>query len=429
MKKDTPITMPTVAHIATQIRVKQLGIQTSQNKRLAAIQEWLAQNSEIVDKYFREKILGRLEQWITVGKQIDSYLDDQQKRRNAEEAKLRAENPEIKSEADIAAKLGRPPLGWPIRCRKNLYLLEWIKPYISKDGLIDRLQSGNLIHNLQNKVTDELPTLASPDKEVYWGNGNHILASVLLDVIYASCCAEAGAKLTPMAGTSTFYRFENESFKLPASLALLDYPFVSEEGMLLYGEYQYGGHSYFKDRWLLRPEDCSSSVGKALGLSHEQVEYISTQDMIAAYKQEEGAKKLEIDYDCNRVTAFPQGETIGATQLELIEPGDILLMSGHIVVVAEKPDSNGMMTTLEFAQGLQSTPRVFGGGSATYNLHEKVAKTELFFLRPRATTPLRETWTAKQLLDKIDSRFSSFYAQNIVEKRDDYEQFFKNLYT
>lgn len=97
---------------------------------------------------------------------------------------------------------------------------------------------------------------------------------------------------------------------------------------------------------MLKPEDCSSSVGKAIGLSHEQIEWIATKDMIAAYKEEKGAKNLVSDYHCNRVTAFPQEEPIDTAQLQLIKPGDALLMNGHIAVVAENPNNDNFRLTI-----------------------------------------------------------------------------------
>lgn len=148
-----------------------------------------------------------------------------------------------KSVVEIITELGKPPLGWAIICRKTTYLLQMVKPYISEAGLISRIESGKLINGLCNDLTTELPTLGSSSDQAYWGNGNHVLGSVILDLIYATWCA-AEEKLTPMAGASTFYSFDNETFQLPAELVSPDYPFAAEHDMLLYGEYQYGGHSY-----------------------------------------------------------------------------------------------------------------------------------------------------------------------------------------
>ena len=424
INEDTPIVSPTIAHMVTQIRLKQLSTQVSQNTRLAAIRTWLTQHPEVDDAHFIQKIGSYLEKWITESSQIDDYLDKAQEDRNKDEEKFIAEG---KSEIEIINELGKPPLGWAIRCRKTTYLLEMVKPYISEAGLRNRVESGKLINGLCNEITTELPTLGSCNDQAYWGNGNHVLVSVILDLIYATWCA-AGKKLVAMAGASTFYPFEDEIFRLPVEVVSADYPFASECGMLLYGEYQYGGHSYFKDRWLLKPEDCSSSVGKAIGLSHAQVEYIATKDMIAAYKEKEGAKNLASYYHCNKVTAFPQGEPIDTAQLKSIEPGDALLMDGHIAVVAENPNDNFRLTMLEFVQGLKSSPRVFGGGSSTYDLQEKVKQRALFFLRP-ITKPLSQPLTTAQLLNTIDSRFCSFYNQGIAERPSDYEQFFSHLYS
>ncbi|CEO17429.1 hypothetical protein RMONA_05255 [Rickettsia monacensis] len=176
---------------------------------------------------------------------------------------------------------------------------EYVKQ--QKGNLIDQIIKKKFYHGLSNGISpNELPVLQSDSRISYWGNENSSVSSVLLKSIAKILKAE-----TPtMIGAATFYLFYNPKYKLPKH-----YPFANEEGILLFGDYQFGGHNYFENWSVFAPEDCSSSVGKVTYVKAEQIKDISTQKMKEDWSQYGYELVVELD------------GSINDSKLELVKPG------------------------------------------------------------------------------------------------------------
>ncbi|MGL4226605.1 MAG: RP439 family protein [Rickettsia sp.] len=226
------------------------------------------------------------------------------------------------------------------------------------------------------------------------------------------CCFECIAQIldikpTSLVGAGTVYEFYNSQYELPKELIPEDYHFVGAKGMLLFGDYQFGGHRYFKDQLVFGPEDCSSSVGKATYLTTEQVRGINTTQMRENYSQY--GYKLVTTLDSNT-----SGE-----QLKLIQPGDIYLYKSHTAIIATEPDNHSNITTLKFNRDIDTeNSKRLGGSTYNYKLIDKAkedANSPVYILRAKNLEPVHAELSLSYFLSKIDAEYINLYPEGPTE--------------
>ncbi|KJW02778.1 hypothetical protein REIP_0792 [Rickettsia endosymbiont of Ixodes pacificus] len=257
---------------------------------------------------------------------------------------------------------------------------EYVKQ--QKGNLIDQIIKKKFYHGLSNGISpNELPVLQSDSRISYWGNENSSVSLVLLKSIAKILKAE-----TPtMIGAATFYLFYNPKYKLPKDLVPKHYPFANEEGILLFGDYQFGGHNYFENWSVFAPEDCSSSVGKATYVKAEQIKDISTQKMKEDWSQYGYELVVKLD------------GSINDSKLELVKPGDICLYKDkpHVGIIANILEKS--ITTLQFARDIdREREKILGGGIYYDNLSDD--KYAAYILRSNLE-PLSESISLSNLLN------------------------------
>ena len=202
-----------------------------------------------------------------------------------------------------------------------------------------------------------------------------------------------------------FILFFDKSYELSDEV-LGDYPFATKNGMLLFGDYQFGGHRNFQEQLLFAPEDCSSAVGKALYLTSNEMKSFSTKTMDTNYGK----------YNCQPVTTL-SGSAID-DQMRLMRSGDIYLYinkkaEGHIAFTATVPDlSSGTLPVLEYNRDIEATTdhKLLGGGERHYNLFDKARECtgdkELRIFRP-TDAALKESSALPLFLRHIDERYKA----------------------
>ncbi|HJD56143.1 MAG TPA: hypothetical protein LFW21_05915 [Rickettsia endosymbiont of Pyrocoelia pectoralis] len=362
-----------VAHTAAQIRVKQLATRYSQYRVQKSIVEWEEQNQDKSGNEISKEIIEGLEQFYNTSQSINDYLKTQ----------------------DVN------DIGYPIKFNKTNLQIKMALDYAKEqeDNLLGQLKNA-IFYNNQYCYVDstELPILQSDNKTSYWGNENSSVSSVLLESVSTILDADSQA----LTGAATFYPFYNPEYTLPEELIVENYPFTSEEGMLLSGGYQFGGHRYFKDPLVFGPEDCSSAVGKATGLTNAQVKTINTTQMRENYS----------NYGYKLVATL---NNIDQKQLELIKPGDIYLYKTHCAIIATKPDNYSNITTLQFSRDIdRETQKLLGGGLYDYNLVTKTSEdpnSPVYILRAENSRSVGEEISLLDFLNKVDARYGGLYPE------------------
>lgn len=269
------------------------------------------------------------------------------------------------------------------------------------EGLITQLTTGKFYHKLSNEVSAaELPALQSPSTTQYWGNENPSVSSVLLADIVSSC----NRKQDNLTGAATFFPCLDRSYELqlPDSIDLAAYPFATKKGMTLFGDYQCGAHRYFTEQLVFGPEDCSTAVGKATYLSTAQIQGISTSSM----------KQYPDKYQYQTVT-YLSGD-IQESQLRLIQEGDIYIRQNHTALIATKPDSRSQVTTIQFSREIDcAADKILGGGTYDYSLRDKAKeiKNGIYILRPTGGKPLHESCSLSELLNRIDTKYTTLFSE------------------
>jgi len=266
------------------------------------------------------------------------------------------------------------------------------------DNIIEQIKNGKFYNGLSNKInSNELPVLQSDNTVSFWGNENSSVSSVLLKSVAEMLEAESN----PMIGAATIYPFYNANYKLPEN-----YPFAAENVMALFGDYQYGGHRYFKDQLIFGPEDCSSSVGKATYLTTKQVQGINTG----------GMRENPSQYGYELVTTL--NSDVGE-ELKLIQPGDIYLYKSHTAIIATEPDNHSNITTVQFNRDIdREENKMLGGGMYDYSLINKAAEdpnSPVYILRAKDLEPLHEEVSLLGFLSKIDTKYVELYQDGPTE--------------
>ncbi|WP_375326309.1 hypothetical protein [Candidatus Tisiphia endosymbiont of Nemotelus uliginosus] len=100
------------------------------------------------------------------------------------------------------------------------------------------------------------------------------------------------------------------------------------------------------------------------------------------------------------------------SQLRLIQEGDIYLVKGHTAFIVTKPDGRSQVTTVQFNRDIDSLKnKILGGGTYDYNLRDKAEKinTGIYILRPTAVEPLHESCSLSELLNRIDTKYTTLF--------------------
>lgn len=317
----------------------------------------------------------------------------------------------------LISKAGIKDLGYPIKCNKTALQLKMALDWAVLCGskLITKLESNLFYHNLTNDSATELPVLQSPSDTEYWGNENPSVSTVLLYSV-ASTLQISLAK-EDLIGAGTFYPYYNSAYSLNDLLTkdmviegsdLTCNPFILNKGLLLIGDYQFGGHRYM-GQLLFGPEDCSSAVGKATCLNPIQILQFNTSAIKAAYIASKSSSDNEYGYQ-----AITSSEN-GLIEFDKIQPGDIYQCGGHTAIICEK--NNNIIKTLEFNREIDiAENKRLGGGIYTYDLSAP-NKNPIYILRKNDMF-LGESYSSEDVISMVDENFLHYIvADNSTNKR------------
>lgn len=378
------------AHMTAQIRTKQLAIKSTQDKLNNKIIRKLEEVQDFSGEALIKKISDNISDWLELVKKVNASFA-----------------PQVESEN----------VGYPIKHNKTVLQLEMALNFLKKRKLclIKDLEKNIFYNGLSNDI-DQLPVLQAPSNNDFWGNENPSVSTVLLYSVV--CSLDVSIKPQDLMGAATFYPFSKENYTIKG---ISDNPFVFENGIVLFGDYQFGGHRYFSNKFpnlgqrLFSPEDCSSSVCKANFLTENQVKNIYTGALKAAYSDPAN------EYGFKPVTSSEK-----QLNYELIEQGDIYLCSNHTAIILEKDNSRNIKT-LEFSRNIDvAVDKKLGGGTYFYFLPDNDIKP-VYILR-RVMPLLKESCSLTELLVKIDNAFYQFYNETQLDKAGDSGIFLKLRY-
>jgi hypothetical protein len=266
------------------------------------------------------------------------------------------------------------------------------------------LHTTGLQDSLYNGIEAQLPELGAMDS--FWGNENSSVASMLL----WSVAHSLDITIDPehVKGAGAFYPFCSNEFSIKE---LPDNPFISTDGLVLFGDYQLGGHRYFETQHPLLPEDCSSAVAKATGLDDDLVKKIYTR----AIKTEPGKFNYEL-------ITFSEGEK--NLDFEEIQPGDIYLRGAHVAIISEvkAKEIGAEIKALEFNREID-TSNILGGGTSSYDL----LKDDAIILR-EIGAPQVNSIPLPEMLAQIDAPMQQF-ADHSIHNSEELEVCFSELTT
>ena len=370
------ITSQSSAHMSSQIRAKQLATKSSQDKLNTAIIQRFEEIQDISGEVLIKGVVKSISSWLELVKQINFSFAPKEELAN---------------------------IGFPIKFNKTALQLEMALSWIEQReiSLITDLEHCILYNSLPNvNGIDQLPALQSPSKSAFWGNENPSVSTVLL----YSVASSLGISVEPqdLMGAATFYPFFKSDYAIKD---ISNNPFVFEKGMVLFGDYQFGGHRYFSNEYpnlgqrLFSPEDCSSAVGKANNLTERQIVGLNTSILKAAYTNPTN------EYGYEAITSSYLGEKL---DYELIEFGDTYVRGGHTAIISGK-DNFGNIQTLEFNRDIDIvTDKRLGGGAYEYNLFGMPTESEVYILRG-SEPPLKEACSLSDLLTQVDRNYYQFY--------------------
>lgn len=262
MSKSNPTYIKSIpdAHMSEQIRTKQLATKSTQEKLNTAIIKKLQEIQDISGEALTKQIAENLSGWLELVKGVNGLFSPKEELEN---------------------------VGYPIKFNKTALQLEMALKWVAQRDLdiINDLEHSVLYNSLSNvNGIDQLPALQAPSDSAFWGNENPSVSSVLLYSIASTL--EISIKPDGLMGAATFYPFFKQGYTING---IENNPFVFENGAILFGDYQFGGHRYFSNEYpnlgqrLFSPEDCSSAVGKANHLTERQIVGINTGALRAAY--------------------------------------------------------------------------------------------------------------------------------------------------
>ena len=255
------INNPVTHSMVSQIRNKQLATKTSQdNLRDSIVKYWESDKfKDISGSKYAKSVLESLESYKTDTVKIDNVVHN----------------------ADVNS------VGYPIKLNKTCLQVQMAKDWVEtrQEGILSDIKNGRLYNCLSNDILpDALPMQEAPNNESFWGNENSSVSTVLLYSINHGIYPDYRFDTTELRSTATFYPFYNAGYRLELPEG---YPFASNDGLVLFGDFQFGGHRYFSHKPhpnIFAPEDCSSAVAKATGLREEQIVEINTTKIKEAYQ-------------------------------------------------------------------------------------------------------------------------------------------------
>jgi len=370
---DSGINTISTAHMAAQIRVKQLATKESQDLLLVAIRKVL----ELGQDKSGQEIVAEIEKTLLFQLELVREVN----------AKL--------APKDITAQVG-----YPIKFNKTALQLEMALDWVRRRGedLIVDFENGVLYNGLSNDVAaDQLPVLKAPSETTFWGNENSSVSTVLLYSVANTFGCNVSLETIVAAGT--FYPYLSPEY----SVDVVENPFVSHKGMILFGDYQFGGHRYFSDQQhklgqqLFAPEDCSSAVGKATGLNEEQIVGIYTGRLRDAYTDQAN------EYGYQAVVSSLPDETF---KFDLISPGDIYVRGGHTTIISGKNNA-GIITTFGFNRDIDAAKgKMLGGGVFPYDLSDVSEGKPIYILK--SSNAFKETASLPDFLTRVDTKYRQF---------------------
>lgn len=290
-------------------------------------------------------------------------------------------------------------IGFPIKYNKIALQIQMALAWVEErqDNILSDLSKGILYHGLKNEYSYTLPELASDNHTNFWGNENSSVSSVLLWSV-RSTLNNTNPIMIDKSNFPQFYPFYNEEF----SINTCDSAFLNPKGMYLFGDYQFGGHRYFRQQILTYPEDCSSAVAKACGISQEQIKDISTTSLKEYYQGNNNA----MGYKFTKITSSDH-ETLN---FDYLTTGDVCVFGGHVLTVGKKDSGN--ITSIEFTRDIDTEGRKqLGGGVKDYTLElfENLAQhgKYLYVLRPNSE-PIKESCSVIDLIARIETWLSTY---------------------
>ncbi|MEY3197272.1 MAG: hypothetical protein RLZZ59_643 [Pseudomonadota bacterium] len=369
-----------VALMIAQIRAKQLATKTTQDNLQKMIKKSLEVNDSSGEVLIKT-IQDNLSKWMV---EIDLLKDGG------------PDNP--------FQNIGNA--GFPIKFNKTSFQLKMLSDWIEDkgDAVIGNLGQGVFYNSLTNSI-DQLPQLQADNQSSFWGNENSSVTTVLLWSVASTLGLELNKE--NFFGAGTFYPFFNYGYSINPNP---NNPFLYENGVMLFGEYQFGGHRYFSNSYpnlgqrLFSPEDCSSSVGKATLLTEGQIVGINTKAITESYKNPSN------EYCYTPVVSSAEG----VVDLEKINQGDIYLRGSHVAIISGiLPDST--ITSLEFNRDIDpnTNAKMLGGGSYQYDLESK--EKPFYILRPQKAGQLHESTPIDELLGRIDAKYHEIeYVTDVI---------------
>ena len=219
-----------------------------------------------------------------------------------------------------------------------------------------------------------------------------------------------------MVGAATFYPFYAADYNIDN---IPSNPFIFKNGMVLFGDYQFGAHRYFSNehpnlgQLLFSPEDCSTAIGKATDLKEYQIVGINTSEIRKAYSGHN-------EYGYKAITSSFSGEQLS---LGTISPGDIYVRGGHTAIVSGN-DNRGNIQTLDFTRDIDiEVNKRLGGGTYQYDLVE-LSKGEIpIYILRSDLAPLKESISSSELISRIDSNYTEKFGDEPQDIVGDYSIF------
>ena len=369
---------PVTYSMASQIRNRQLATKASQdNLRGSIVEYWESDKfKDVSGEGYAKSLLESLSKYETDTVGINDVVSQ--------------EDPSL--------------VGYPIRYNKTHLQIQMAREWVEKrgEGILSDIKNGRFYNCLGNDLPwEELPMQGAPNNENFWGNENSSVSTVLLYSINHNAHSDCRFDTTKLRSTATFYPFYDAEYRLEVPE---DYPFATNTGFVLFGDFQFGGHRYFSNEHpgigqnAFAPEDCSSAVGKATELTESQVVAVNTTKIKEAYQTQSN------EYGYTAITDSYEGRL----NMELIEEGDVFAFGGHCGVVATKLDkSSGEIVSLEFTRDIDCPEgKMLGGGTRIHNLLEmsKVPNKPLYILRSSVEKGKEEA-SLPDILAKIDEEY------------------------
>jgi hypothetical protein len=380
-------------NMVRQIRIQQLETKKIQNKLRKNIEDYAEKHEDITST----------EMYNTIAKGVQNQIALYDKTNN------------LIAKGKVTANDVGIPIQYNKTCRQLALLQKYIASFIengNEDNFIPKIIKGSFYNGLSNYVTS-LPKLGAPSKADFWGNQNPSESSMML----YNAAKSLEIKITEgnLGGNIRFYPFFDKGY-VNEEIKDSWYVFQKEKfsntyqsGMMLFGNYQYGGHRYFKEHGapfyseksdILFPEDCSSAVGKATGLSIDQITAFSVGSIIKAYETN--------NYGYQAITCQNPSYTIDFDQ---ISNGDILCyrkkgigQGGHAAIVS-KIDKSGNIQTYDFNRNIDNG-EIEGGGYDCRSLAELTEKNDVYILRSDQKE-FKESIRESDLLSQIDNGWYS----------------------